>query len=407
MPGTVKYSTSYFSLQLAFDSLVPGDILYINDDYVLNSTVTLNNKHYVKIIGLGEISPAVNGMTCIKIKNSEGTYVNDIVLERLRINNTAPEGTGSGVGIDLDSGYVCPPPPALCGGLYHVRIQDCNIHNFHFGLKLLDAFDIFIDNCQIFGCEVAVRSELFAKGVGQIKIVGGFMINNDYGISIDHASTDPTELSQGQVSVFGCTFGHKRDPLSNGPGQIAVYVAKPITGIYLFGNSFEDVANAVYFDDNFPVYTGSPPMVLAAIGNSFFNMEFGTVPGWWIDTHAADSGMGAVAVVGNTASHNAVPPDPAATPALVNVPKVLTTGKGGVMLGGNAFNAYPPFSTFVPNNVYPKELSSQCYPLPAYTTLNRPLASSLPPGFTIFNISTNKINTSNGSNWRDANGNPV
>jgi len=276
-------------------------------------------------------------------------------------------------------------------------------------VRVRDAFDVVIDNCSITGCAAAVKAEFFAKAVGQIKVVGGFNILNDYGVSIDHASTDPA-VSQGPVSVFGCTFGHKRT--ENGPEQIAVHAAKPITGIYLFGNAFEDVAHVVDFDASFPSnYTGRPPLVLAAIGNSFFNMPgTGEPSGAWIDTHAAYPSMGAAADVGNTASEYVVPPIPPSVPALVNIAKVLNTGKGGMLLGGNAFSAYPPVDGSFPDNVYPREKSSQFGPLPAYTTTTRPDAATLPPGFAMFNTSTSRINVADGGYpaiWRDANGNPV
>jgi len=429
MPGTIKYSSAYGTdtagLQAAFNDLKVGDTLYIDWDYVLTSTVTFDthvtfppaSRYWIKIVGLGEIRPQTNGMTCIQFKHTQDTLVHSRVLEGLRIVNPVAEGTGLGMAIDLASETQSIEPT---NGLYHVRLKDCYIDNFLYGVRLLDAFDIVIDNCHIKGCEAAVRSELFKKGVGQLKIIGGYMPKNRYGLSIDQVDVGPDgpgHGGQGQFSVFGCTFTHRR--IASPHGQIAVYVGKPFSGIYLFGNSFEDVANAVYIDPAIPEYPDEPPMVLAAVGNSFLNMDYDPAqgPGWWIDTRYASGAaghpsMGAVAVVGNTASHNGgtrenLPP----MPALVNIAKVLDNGKGGVLLAGNAFNPYPPFEPSIPNNAYPKEKSSQFYPLPAYTN-TKPSAATLPPGFAIYYTSTNapiinKILTSDGTNWRDANGNIV
>jgi hypothetical protein len=394
MAGTIKYSSTYRlsgytdsqTLQAAFNSLVRGDILYIDEDLALDTTVTLDTKHSVKIIGLGEITPSSNGVNCLKLTHTSGNWSTDITFEKLRINNPAATGTGNGIGFEVSS-------TVSTGGLWHVRLVDCTIQNFGFGFKTVDGFDLVLDNCQIGGCTVAVRSEFHSKGVGQIKIFGGFMTGNTYGISIDNASSDKT-IAQGQISVFGCTFGHKRE---GGHNQFAIFVAKPITGLYLFGNSFEDVAHAVYFSEF--EYEGPIPMVITAVGNSLFNIADGTGgAAAWFDTSAQTiPGIGAAVVMGNTSS------DSSSLPPLVNIPKTIT-GHGGVIVAGNANNPYPPYSTYEPSNTYPKQVSDSFAPLPAFTTTDRPNANQFPPGFSIFNITTDKLNISNGTTWKLADG---
>jgi len=78
------------------------------------------------------------------------------------------------------------------------------------------------------------------------------------------------------------------------------------------------------------------------------------------------------------------------------------------MIGGNTQNAnisqtYPAtgYIEHTPGN------NKNAYRVSAFTLALRPSANSVPVGTTIFNNTTKKLNVSDGSQWRDANGNIV
>jgi hypothetical protein len=80
----------------------------------------------------------------------------------------------------------------------------------------------------------------------------------------------------------------------------------------------------------------------------------------------------------------------------------------GVMFAGNQRSQnsiYPAVGLIEANySDNPPKIASRISP---YSTDDRPDAAQMPIGATIFNTSTNKINVSDGANWRDPDGAPA
>jgi hypothetical protein len=374
-------------LQTLFDGLNSGDMLILNKDYELDQTVILSQRN-ITVVGRGcevrrknssWLSP---GTALIEIIPGGSADTNDIVIDGLRIiDMVSPEGTGDFTGIHLsDSGDP--------GGVYHVKLSNLNLSNFGYGVRLEDVFDIVLDNCQISKCNVAIRSEYADSGVGQIKIFGGFFIYNTYGISIDQSGSG---LYQGQVMVFGASFGHKRNPDVD-TYNFGIFVGKPIGGIFLFGNHFEDVSNVLMFPPPF-ANTSSEPMVVSAIGNSFFGITGECA----LDMEYAKPEIDAVAVLGNYNWHSG---GTASTTKLARIRSIDPAGQGGVIMAGNALTQFPTFDdlTF-------QETNAQVYPLPvfSYSEMERPAANTVPKGTAILyinNLDQTELNVSDGTNWK-------
>ncbi len=391
MPQRIKYRTDYTSLQQAFDSLLPQDTLFLNLNETLTSTVYLRQRQ-VTIFGRGAVIQKGSGLAwdapLIEINNdpippgTQKQIVNDVVIDGIRFENSVESlGTGSSRAIRLKE--------TLASGLYHIKLQNVTIDNFQIGVLMEDAFDVVVDNCQILNCGIAMRPELVQNGVGGIKVTGGFFIKNSYGISVDDAG--PSNVYRGQIALFGVTFGHDRTGTTS--GNISVYVAKPIGGIFVFGCHFEDVTNVIYFAEQFPDNTSAEPMVVSVVGSDFFGVK----GDYAIDTRNAKPHVDASCIIGNYNWRSGSP-----TKNLTAIPQIDTDGRGGLLIAANSLTAYPSAeSTAVQQN------SNQIYPLPIFSNMNRPAASAVPKGTAIFNITTNRLNISDGSNWRDANGNIV
>lgn len=387
MPQRIKYSTDHptWTLQQIFDDLQPLDTLILNQDYTLHSTAFLRQRQ-VTILGRGAVIKKGSGLGAtqpvIQIDNDNPNdyIVNNVVIDGIRfVNDVQGIGSGTSHAIRLRDTLT------TGGGVYHIRLQNLGIDNFSFGVLMEDAFDIVVDNCEIQNCTAAIRQEFVQHGVGGLKIFGGFFIKNSYGISIDNSGG--SLVYQGNIMLFGTTFGHDR------PGQssnISICVFKPIGGIYILGCQFEDVNNVVYFADNFPNNTSAEPMVITAVANHFFNIK----GDYAIDTRNAKPHIDASSIIGN---YNYRYNNP--TKNLAAIPQIDTGSRGGLLMAGNALTNYPSEATAVQQNTY------QVFPLPIFDGANRPVANSVARGTAIFNSYTNKINISNGSQWRDAMGN--
>jgi hypothetical protein len=353
-------------------------------DETLTQTVYLRQRQ-VTIFGRGAVIHKGSGLAfnqpLIQIDNDplNPKIINDVVIDGIRFVNSV-ESIGSGTSIALGL------KETLASSLYHIKLQNITVDNFDKGVLLEDAFDVVIDNCQISNCAAAIRPEFVQNGVGQIKVFGGFLIKNSFGISIDGGST--SNVYRGQVMVFGASFGHDRTGTTT--GNISVYVGKPIGGIFLFGNHFEDVTNVVYFADAFPINTSTEPMVVAVLANDFFGVK----GDYAVDTRNAKPHVDASCIVGNYNYRSGNP-----TKNLAAIPQIDTDGRGGLLIAGNSLTAYPSAeSTALQQN------SNQVYPLPIFGSTNRPAANAVPKGTAIFNSSTNQLNISDGTNWRKADG---
>lgn len=369
-------------LQAAFNALNEKGTLYIDRDYELDQTVNIKQRR-ITVLGRGgtikRASGASSTLVLFLIDNTTHQIVNNIVIDGLSFTNPTPSpGTGAGTAIQLQQDAN--------SYLYHIRLQNISINNFDVAIKIVDSFDIVIDNCEIETCNIAIKTEFSNDGVGQIKLFGGYYINNNYGVHIDNPSGSYA-VYQGQIMAFGTTFGHRRPGSST---SIAVYVAKPIGGVFLYGCHIEDMNNVIYFADNFPNNTANEPMVVSLFGSSVFNISGDYV----IDTRNAEPYMGGVSIVGNYNWRSA------GTPELSAIPKIESNGRGSVISAGNSLSSYPNIS-----NMSYTESSSPILPLPSFVSNNRPSAGSVPKGYTIYNESTNKINVSDGSsNWYNADG---
>jgi len=393
MPARIKYRSDYASLQAAFNDLQPQDTLFLNVDETLTQTVYLRQRQ-VTIFGRGAAIQKGAGLASnqplIQIDNdpippgTQKQIVNDVVIDGVRFfNNVESLGSGTSIAVRLKE--------TLASGLYHIRLQNITIDNFDRGILMEDAYDIVIDNCQIQNCTVAIRPEFVQNGVGGIKVSGGFFIKNSYGVSIDDAGSP--NVYRGQIALFGATFGHNRTGTTW--GNISVYVGKPIQGIFIFGCHFEDVTNVVYFGDSFPNPAIPEVMVVSVVASDFFGVK----GDYAVDTRNAKPHVDASCIIGN---YNYRSASDGPTKNLAAIPQIDTGGRGGLLIAANSLTAYPsPEATAVQQD------ANQVYPLPLFASGNRPAPSTVPKGTAIFNTSTNKINISDGSNWRDANGNIV
>ena len=177
-------------------------------------------------------------------------------------------------------------------------------------------------------------------------------------------------------------MGHQREGVSG--GAIGIYVGKSTGGLFLLGNHLEDLASGIYEASGVFVATAS-----------IFGSKLLEISGSGVDTNDG-SGLGSLSLIGNSfhASEGGG--------VLYKTP--YTTQ--GVLIGGNlrsSGNVEPPIGILEHS---PTDNKS-AFRLPTYSDSTRPSAGSMPVGSLIRNSSSNKLNVSDGSNWRDADGNIV
>lgn len=401
VPG-VKWASDYASLNDAFSSLEEGDLLFVNPHpsgrYTLTQTAEITQRN-VQIIGMGgRIRPTTDGVPSplIRIKNistggNRRKILLNIVISGLRIeNDKASTGAGTGIGLE-----ILQDPAIIGGSTTHVRLDDLYVENFHRGVTILNAFDITINNPYIQENLVAIRCEatLASQTVGQVRLFGGFLIKNSHGLSIDGVSGS----TYGQFQCFGTTFGHQRT--GGGTGPEGVFVDKWTQAILIFGCSFEDLKHGVIFGNNIPVNAPFSPysqMSIAIFGSTLHLMQN---PGGCIDTNSTNASIASIVSVGNNFGPNT-------NQTLVNnIPRVHQ----GLLIAGNT-RQDSPVTNLYPERGYVEHSANandnlHAYRVSPFPTPERPSASLFPIGTVIFNTTTKKLNTSDGSNWRDENGN--
>ncbi len=372
----IKHSSDYSTLQTAFDDLSSGDILYINKDYTLTSTVdivnsTNNLKGDVKIIGYGSvISPSSNNSPSelIRLQNSSvNSSVSNIVISGLRFKNNF-SGAGSGTGLviidNVQNEFV-----------YHIKLEDLKFENFRKGLEIRNAFDIVIDNIYSTNCEngIRLRSNVSGKLCGQIKLFGGWLVNNTIHIQIEAN----TGLSFDHIELFGTTFGHRRP--TDTEDSIGVNIETNSAGVFAFGCHFEELKNIVNLQSGvFLAATSVQGCKMLNISDCCFNYSQGSSNVISINGNLVspsnkpilkssynDQGL---AVLANSATSNNAIPDMGVVESAL-----LTGGKSSIRIS-------------------------------TYTSTNRPSASNVLSGTLILNSTTGKLNVSNGSGWFNADG---
>ncbi len=344
----------------------------------------------------GRIRPSSNGSPSplVRIKNiSNGQGGNrqemllNVVVSGLRIeNDKAATGSGSGIAIEVLDDYQNVPN----GGVWHIKLEDLYIENFGYGVKITNAYDIVLNNLSVGQCLVGLRCEVndTHRIVGLVRLYGGEFLNNSYHVSLDGV----TGTQFGQLQAFGCCCASQRTNGTQGPEGISIN--KWTQGILLFGCHFEDLNHGIIYSSGVTEPPGTHSLMsIAAMGCTFHLMR---VPGAGIDTNSTSAQIASTASVGNNYGPSTN------TSQFYNTPRASQ----GVMIGGNTQNAnyaqtYPPtgYVEHSPAN------NKNAYRVSAFTTSSRPSASAIPVGTIIFNTSTNKINISDGANWRDANGN--
>lgn len=398
----VKYASDYDDLNMAFSDLQEGDILFVNkpstgDWYTLTSTAEITQRN-VQIIGMGgRIRPSSNGSPSplIRIKNiSTGNnrrkLLTNILISGLQLENGATIGSGTGYGIEILN-----DPSVKEGLVWHVKFDDLYIENFEHGIRIVGAFDVTLDNCSISECLIGLRLEVNDPNrvVGQIRLFGGFFVRNSYHIALDKSENGPSDVFFGQLQLFGSTFGHQRTDGTLGPD--AVIVNKWTQAILAFGCHFEELAHGIHFASGVP---SSPPfsslsqMSISVIGSTFHLM---TVPGAGIDTNGTNAELASLVSLGN----NYGPNDN--TSQFYNAPRFSQ----GVLIAGNTQNLtysqnYPTAGLIQ----HTPASNKGAYRVSPFSTSARPAANAVPIGTVIFNTTTNKLDVSDGTNWRDANG---
>jgi hypothetical protein len=400
----IKFASDYSSLNAAFSSLQEGDILFVNSPsnslstnwYTLPQTAEITQRN-VQIIGMGgRIRPTSNGgpSPLIRIKNiSNGPggarqkLLTNIVISGLRIeNDKASTGQGTGVGIEILDDYQNVPD----GNVWHIRLDDIYVENFSFGIKITNAFDIVLNNCAAGQSTVGLRCEVTNNNrvVGQVRLFGGHFLSNSYHISLDGIPNSQF----GQIQAFGITCAGQRFSVSG--GAEGIFLGKWTQGTMVFGCHFEDLAHGIVCGSGVTTPSGSySEMSLAVIGCTFHRMR---VPGAGIDTNATSSQLASLISIGN----NYGPNDN--TSQFYNTPRFFQ----GILIGGNTQNSN--LSQSYPGTGYIEHTpaaNKNAFRLSSFTNATRPPANAVPVGTSIFNTTTWKLNISDGTNWRDANGN--
>jgi hypothetical protein len=378
----IKYSADYASLQAAMNDLQEGDTLIVNADYTLTTTVELTRSN-VQILGRGAlIKPSSNGnpSPLLRIKNTSNTpTITNVSINGMRFRNAdgVSDGNGTGIALEVLDDY----PTVNNGFVWHIKIEDVDASNFSRAISLKNCFDIVIDNCQCGGNNVALRCETTttAKSTGQVKVFGGFYIGNQYHISCDGA----TGTGTADLSLFGVSMGHQRTGAAG--GSIGVFVGKDSNGITMFGCHLEDLASGVY------VASGTFVAVIGVFGSRFVEIS-----NTGVDT--ADSvGINSISLIANWFGVKS-----GSSAVFYKAPVV----NDGVLIGANlrSSNDTRPAIGYIEHS---PGIGQSVYRVPTYSDSTRPSASSVPPGSIIRNSTTNKLNVSDGSNWRDAIGNIV
>jgi hypothetical protein len=375
----LKHSSDYNSLQEAFDDLEKGDILIINKDYVLTSTVdivTTNNNLTgdVLIIGYGAIlSPSSNNgpSVLLRLKNNSSTkYISNITICGLRFQNLTDEQ-------DVTALELVDEP--LDGYIYHINIENIKIENFKNGIFIKNLFDVKIDNVFITNCKHGIHCNTTTehKLTGQIKVFGGWLTDND-----NHIYLNATEdASFDHIDIFALTVGHSRgDNKSYG-----IFVNCNVSGINIYGSHFEDLNNAIKLEEGTFVATTT------CHGSKFID----------IDDFGFDYKLGAantISLIGNnfhpkTSNHQLLKPPTA--PYLQQGFSYISNSKSNV-------HEIPNMGIVESSDSSSNGKSS--IRLVSFDSTSRPNASNVLPGTTIFNTTTNKINISYADQWYNADG---
>ncbi len=245
----IRYSSDYDSLQQAIDDTRSGDILYIDRDYTLTSTIEIRQRD-VTIIGTKSwLQPVANGTPSpmFRIVNSgEGAdaVLWNTSLKNLRFRNEkGAQGYGTGTAVEIYD-----DPSIENGGVSGIRLEDLSIENFNTGIHVNNAHNIFVGNCLVAGNYEGMRCESSdsTRLAGQIKVFGGYFINNNYHI---HSTCVPGANGVGGIFLFGWTCGHQRNDAADSSvyanGATGVYAECP-TFISTFGSHFEELDYAVH-----------------------------------------------------------------------------------------------------------------------------------------------------------------
>lgn len=369
----LKYSADYGSLQDAMNDLQEGDTMVLNADYTLTSTVEITQRN-IQILGRGAtIKPNSNGnpSPLLRVKNTASLPIlNNVSINGIKFRNASGVGDGNGTGIALE--VIDTNPTTGDDFVWHIKIEDVDVHNFGQAISLKNVFDIVVDNCHLTGSQIGLRCETTttAKSTGQIKVFGGFMTGNQYHISLDGA----TGAGSSDIDLFGVSMGHQRTGV--GGGSIGVFVGKDSTGITMFGCHVEDVASGIYI---------SSATFVAVI--SVFGSKFVDISNTGVDT-ADSSGIGSLSLIGNWFNVKS-----GSTAVFYKAPTV----NDGVLIGGNLRSSNDTRPTIGYLEHSPTSGKS-VYRVPTYSDSTRPSASSVPTGSIIRNSTTNKLNVSDGSN---------
>lgn len=379
----VKYSADYASLQAAIDDTNYGETLFVNADYTLTSTAEVT-KRGVNILGNRPIiRPASNGSPSplfrVKTTSAGSPLLNGTYLRGLRLESASGVSAGSGTGIAME---LSDSLAAGVGSMWHMLCEDVEVWNFARGINLLNAFDVLIQNVQIEECQIGLRCETTTVGktTGQVKLVGGFIINNQYHLSIDSSTAG---VSMSYVNLFGVSIGHQRT--STAGGSTGIFIGKDCGGVSVFGGHMEDVVTGIYGGGGFTT-------AVSLVGSSVSLAASGANAG--VDFTGGGS-VGSLCLLGNAFQAGTAVPFYKIASAL-----------HGIVVAGNT--RAPLGST--PSNglieVVPVDGKS-VYRIAVYTDATRPSANAVPAGSMIYNSGTSKVNVSDGAVWRDANGTVV
>ena len=349
----IKKATDYDSLQSAVNSLSVGETLNVNQDYKLNSTLTIT-KGGIKLTGQGVITSTSNPV--VSVNNTTNPYMNDIVIEGIKVINPNSWGMGKGVGIQIsDTGQ---------GDIWHLVLRDVEVQNFDIGISIQNAFDVVLENLDVSQCDVGLK--LYSDGGkmgGQVKVFGGMFLNNNTHISIGNF---------GEISLFGFSCGSSRQGSTQKAKGIDMWYASK--GVFSYGGHYEDLMYGFYLEPRIFVNTG------VWVGNTFESLDTGI--------NLSNGSANTITLMGNALySSN----------ALFLPPNEGYLNQGLALIGNTLGNSVYPQKIGVQEII--SSIAHSGLKIPAYPTSERPTAYTVPPGFTIFNTDTKRLNISDGSVW--------
>jgi len=287
--------------------------------------------------------------------------MNDIVIEGIKVINPNTWGMGRGVGIQIsDTGQ---------GDIWHLVLRDVEVQNFDIGISIQNAFDVVLDNLDISQCDIGLKlySDSGKMG-GQVKVFGGMLLNNNTHISIGNF---------GEISLFGFSCGSSRQGSTQKAKGIDMWYASK--GVFSYGGHYEDLMYGFYLEPGIFVNTG------VWVGNTFESLDTGI--------NLSNGSANTITLMGNALySSN----------ALFLPPNEGYLNQGLALMGNTLGNSVYPQKIGVQEII--SSIAHSGLKIPAYPTSERPTADTVPPGFTIFNTDTKRLNISDGSIWYNPDG---